>query len=186
MKKLFVFILLAFTTLVSYSQDVPKEPESKSKTVEFMSKDGTFFSKELFDIKKIKGVNCQVLILTDLVTKKKMGSLRLETSYSSQYSSDTYVGTLDQDELEACIKSLEYLVSEILPSTPETYTEVQYSSRDGVKFGAYSDSKKNKWQAFVYTKSYTSRSAEFFDASNITELIEVMKTAKQMISEKVN
>jgi hypothetical protein len=182
MKKLFLLLLLL--PMVVYSQE--KEPETKSKSIEFMSKDGAFIKKEFYDLGKIKGVTCQVLILSDMVAQKKVGCLRLETSYISQYSSDTYVGTLDSDELEACIKSLNYLVSEILPSQPTIYTEAEYKTRDGVRFGAFNDLKKGKWSAFVYTKSYTSRSAEFFDSTNISELIKIMEAAKVMIAEKIN
>lgn len=182
MKKLLLLIMVMLCTSTIYSQE-EKETTSKSKSVEFLAKGGSLISKEFYDIKKVKGVNCQVLILTDIVANKKMGCLRLETSYTSRVSTDTYVGTLDEDEIDACIKSLEYISSTILPSTPETYTEIQYNSRDGVKFGAYS--KKDKWSTFVYTKSYTSRSAEFFDSSNLSELINTLKQAKEMIEGKI-
>lgn len=157
-------------------------PESKSKSVEFLKADGTFLLKEFYDLEKIKGVECQVLIMTNIVTGEKMGCLRLETHYKSQYTSDNYVGTLDSDELDACIQSLEYIKSTLLLSSPDVYTEAEYKTNDGVKFGAYFN--KGKWIAYVYTKGYTSRSAEFLGADNITSFISVMNQAKLLITEK--
>lgn len=177
-----VCVLLTCTSAFAQSQANDEIPESKSKSVEFLKADGTFIVKEFYDLQKVKGVECQVLIMTNVVTGKKMGCLRLETNYRSQYSSDSYIGTLDADELDACIQSLEYIKNTLLPSSPEVYTEAEYKTNDGVKFGAYCS--KGKWTAFVYTKGYTRRSAEFLGADNIDSFIEVMRQAKSLISEK--
>ena len=66
-----------------------------------------------------------------------------------------------------------------------TYTETAYSTRDKIQVGAYYNEKKLAWTAYVYTKSYTSRSAEFFDSASLTSLVEVMTKAKEMIAEKI-
>ncbi|WP_321479980.1 hypothetical protein [uncultured Bacteroides sp.] len=186
MKKLLLLAMLFTISLTCYSQEKQSEklPKTKSKSIEFMSKDGTFIEKQFYDLGKIKGLHCEVLIIIDVVNQKKVGCLRLETSYSSSYSSDTYIGTLDYDEIDACIKSLNYILNDILLSHPDTYTETEYKSRDGVKFGTFYTQKKDKWTAFVYTKGYTNKSAEFFDSSNINALVQVMENAKKMILEK--
>ncbi len=174
------------TSMTSFSQEQSKDaiPASKSKAVEFLKADGTLLIKEFYDLDKIKGVECQVLVITNVVTNKKMGCLRLETKYSSSYSSDNYIGTLDSDELDACIKSLQYIKETLLPSTPSVYTEVEYKTNDGVKFGAFYAN--NKWSAYVYTKSYTSRSAAFLNPDSIDKFIEMMQQAKNLIAEKTS
>nr|DAE34984.1 MAG TPA: hypothetical protein [Caudoviricetes sp.] len=161
------------------------EQKSNSKAIEFLQSNGTFIIKEFYDLPKVKTLECQVLILTDIVNKKKMGCLRLETVHFSSYSksADTYVGTLDFDELDACIQSLTYIKDNLLPSMPTVYTEAEYKTLDNVKLGAFYGS--DKWETFVYTKGYTSRSAVFFDSASIELLISVMNQAKQIISEKV-
>ncbi len=156
--------------------------ESKSKAVKFMTADGTFLIKEFYDLPQIKGVEFQMLIMTNVVSGKKMGCLRLTTNYCDGYSNESYIGTLDYDELEACIQSLEYIKNVLLPSAPTVYSEAEYKTNDGVKFGAYYS--ENKWTAFVYTKDYTSNSAEFLDADNIDSFIAVMQQAKNLIAEK--
>lgn len=189
MKKiLFLFVsLLLVSTAYSQAQTKSDEEKTSSKTLEFMSKDGSFMVKEFYDVGKVKGVECQVLIVTDVVKKVKMGCLRLEKTYYSSYSSssDSYIGTLDFDELDACIKSIDYIIETLLPSTPSVYTESEYKTRDNVKVGAFYDEKKNSWSAFVYTKGHTSRSAAFFDSSNLNDLKGIMLKAKEIIRENV-
>lgn len=148
-----------------------------------MSKDGALIKTEFYDLGNVKGIKCDLLIITDEVNQNKMGCIRLNSTYSSSYSTDTYIGNLDFDEIDACVKSLNYIVSNILPSNPTRYTEIEYTSRDGVKLGAYYEQNKLKWSAYVYTKDYTIRSAVFFDSSNITELKNILENAKSMISE---
>lgn len=180
-----ILMLLILLSLPSVAQNAKSDMEkSDSKSISFMSSSGSFMKKEFYDITKIKGVEYQVLIMTDMLTNRKMGCLRLQTVYSSSYSSDTYIGTLDSDEIDACIQCLEKLKNEILPTQASVYTELEYKSRDGVKLGAYYDQKKGAWQAFVYTKGYTSRSAEFFTAENIPAIIDAMANAKKIITEK--
>jgi len=185
MKKYLLLCLLivsVFNTSFAQAQEKDVIPESKSKAIEFLKADGTFLLKEFYDLQKIKGVECQVLIMKNVVSGSKLGCLRLETQYRSQYSSDNYIGTLDADELDACIQSLRYIKDTLLPSVPEVYTEAEYKTNDNVKFGAYFSN--NKWTAFVYTKGYTSRSAVFLDVENIDRFIAVMEQAKALIAEK--
>lgn len=188
MKKITIFFTLLLCSFLSFAQsEKGAEEQSKSKALEFLAKDGSFKLKEFYDLGSVKGVKCEVLIITDVVDNIKVGCLRVETSHyvSYSYGSDTYIGTLDYDELDACIKSIKYIQETLLPSTPEVYTESEYRTRDNVKVGAYFDKDKSKWTAFMYTKGYTSKSAAFFDSSSLTELCDLMQKAKEMIAEKV-
>ncbi len=183
MKKILLSVIFIAIALVSFSQETTTQPESQSKSVEFLSKNGSFILKEFYDVGKVGGVTCQVLIMTDIKDNTKLGCLRLETSYSSSYSTDTYIGTLDLDELDACIQSLQYITNNLLSTTPTTYTEAEYKSRDRVKLGAYYNERKATWTTYVYT-TYSSRSCEFLDKSGLSSLIGIMQNAKTMIQEK--
>ena len=183
MKKLVLFLSLAFLSVCSFAQDKVKEdvPESKSDAVAFLTKEGTFLKKDFYDLKTVKGVEFQVLVMTDVNNGKKIACLRLITKYKGSYSSDTYIGTLDYDELDECINALTHISNVLMPTTPETYTEVSYKTKDGVEIGAYCEAGKNKWTIFVKTKSYTSRSTEWFGSDNLPILISRLTEAKEMI-----
>lgn len=187
MKKVALLITLLLCSGLAFAQSAKNDEEkTTSKALQFLAKDGSFVLKEFFDLGTVKGVQCQVLIITDVVRNEKIGCLRVEKDYYSSYSSgpDSYIGTLDYDELDACVKSITYINETLLPSQPEVYTESEYKTRDNIKVGAYYDTKKKAWTAYVYTKGHTSRSAAFFDSSNLTELANIMGQAKEMIKEK--
>lgn len=184
-KTLLTILLMVFSVSYSFAQDQAKNeaPESKSKAANFLKADGAFLLKEFYALQAIKGVECEVFVMTDIITGQKMGCLRLIKKYSSSYSEDTYIGLLDSDELDDCIRCMEYIKNTLLPSTPEVYTEVEYKTNDGVKLGAYFTSKK-EWRAFIYTEGYTSRSAAFLAPEDIDSFINVFKQAKLLIQEK--
>lgn len=174
---------------VTYAQE--KEEKSNSKAVEFLLKDGTFMKKEFYDLPQIgtglSKIDCQVLIMTDMTTGFKMGCLRLTTFYNanglSTATADQYIGTLDKDELDACIQCFELMQTDILPSKPEVYTETTYKTLDGVTLGSYYSN--GKWVVFVRTKDYTSRSMATVSTNNVPKLIDNLKQAKEMIASKV-
>ena len=188
MKKiLFLAVLAIMSVTATFAQETEKK--SASKTVEFLSKDGSFLKKEFYDLPTVKGlysesVDCQVLIITDLKDNSKIGCLRLTTYYSSSVANDSYIGTLDPDELDACIMCFEKIVSDITVAPASTYTEVEYKTRDGVQLGTYWYEKKSEWKTYVQTKSYSSRSMTSISSENVSVLISNLKQAKQIIAEK--
>lgn len=175
-KTIIAVVTLLMLCNVSFGQ-VAKE-ESKSKSIAFSAQAGSLIKKEFYPIGKVKGVEFEVLIMTDILKNEKMGCLRLKTSdYSSK---DEYIGTLDLDEIDACVKSLEFIKDKLLTTVTENYTECEYKSKDGVKFGAYSE--KTKWTAFIYTKSYTYRSASFFNSDELGDAIGKLNESKEKIN----
>ncbi len=187
MKKIFFILSFVILSLGCFAQDKAKEeiPESKSDAVAFLTKEGTFLKKDFYDLKNVKGVEFQVLVMTDVNNNKKIACLRLITKHKSSYTSDTYIGTLDSDEIDECINALNHILNVLMPTIPDTYTEVSYKTKDGVEIGAYCDEEKNKWTVFVKTKSYTPRSTEWFGADNLPNLITRLTEAKDMITAKL-
>ena len=179
MKKLFFLLVLLCSVAVSNAQEKETE-KSQSNAVLFEQSIGSLIRKDFYNLPKVRGVENQVLILTDILTGKKIGCLRIETKPFSA-SNETYVGRLDFDELDAAIKSLSYIKETILPTTPDVYSEIVFKSKDGVQLGTYFNEKTKKWVVVIYTKSYTSRSAKYFDETELSEMIEIMKTAKSKI-----
>lgn len=188
MKKFLIFVVIATMSLTTTFAQEATEKKSASKTVEFLSKDGSFYKKEFYDLPAVGSsynkIDCQVLIITDLKSNEKRGCLRLTTYYSSSVTSDSYIGTLDPDELDACIMCFDKIVSEITVSPATTYTEVEYKTRDGVQLGTYWNDKKSEWRTYVQTKYYISRSMSSISNDNVASLVNNLKQAKQMIAEK--
>lgn len=178
MKKFLFSLLVAVLAIPAFAQSLEKD-KSDSKAVAFSSRQGALITKVFYPIGDVKGVNFEVLLMVDELKQEKIACLRLKT-YSS-VTEDDYIGTLDADEIDACMQSLAYIKDKLLPTTPEMYTECEYKSKDGIRMGAFSSSKE--WSSFVYTKSYTSRSAKFLKEEDLPVIIEKLSEAKQKIAE---
>ncbi|MBQ8222119.1 MAG: hypothetical protein IJZ87_02040 [Bacteroidales bacterium] len=185
MKNYLFVILSVIISITGMAQEKSVDDKSESKTLEFMSQGSSLIKKEFYDLGKVKGVECQVLIITNLLSNERLGCLRLETKYQGYSSSETYVGTLDYDEIDDCLNSINFICENILTITPTVYTETEYRTRDNIEVGAYYSENKSSWTAYLYTKNYTNRSVEFFDLESLSSLAKIMQNAKVMIAEKV-
>ncbi|MCD8182781.1 MAG: hypothetical protein LUE99_06505 [Bacteroides sp.] len=147
-----LFMLIALFCLSANAQEKKQEDASKSKTVELLKKRRcSFEKKDFYDIGKVAGATFQNIVITDISTGTKTGALRIETYYSSSLGTDTYIGTLDYDELAGCIKSLTYIKDNIITSIPENYVECEYNTKDGVSLGTYLNiTKKRKCLENIY------------------------------------
>ena len=197
MKKLFFLLVLLCSVAVSNAQEKETE-KSQSKAVLFEQSIGSLIRKDFYNLPKIRGVETQVLILTDILTGKKIGCLRIETKPLSS-SNTTYVGTLDFEELDAAIKSLSYIKETILHTTPDVYTEFSFKSKDGVQLGTYFNEKTQKWVVFICIREFSEnplkanvepkcscssrKSALHCDVTQLSRMIENLKRAKSKIQE---
>ena len=85
--------------------------KSKSKTIEFMSQGSSLIKKEFYDLGKVKGIGCQVLIVTNLLNDAKLGCLRLETKYQGYSSSETSAGAHSSSNLTPSTKMFTFVTS---------------------------------------------------------------------------
>lgn len=82
MKKILTLLCLSCCLYTNVTAQTAKAqvPESKSKTVEFLDRNGQFLLKDFYDLDPIQGVKNQVLVITDILSNKKIGCLRITTS----------------------------------------------------------------------------------------------------------
>ena len=100
--------------------------------------------------------------------------------YDDKY--DTYAGYIDFEELDAAIKSLSYIKETILPTTPNVVTRFTFNIKDGGQLRTEFNEKTKKWVFSIYTTNYL-RSATTCDVTQLSKMIEIMKTAKSKIQE---
>lgn len=175
MKKLLFMMAVLFLGISANAQD-SKQEESKSTVVKLLKKDGVLLRKDFYDIGKVDGVTFENIIITDISTGEKSGALRLKTFHYSSLGTDTYIGTLDFDELSGCIKSLTYMKNNIMTSTPENYTECEYRTKDDVCLGAYLE-KENTWSIYVKTRDYINDSREVLNSGKIDDIIRLLNNS---------
>lgn len=188
MKKILFPLVLILSVGTIVAQENGEKGLSKSKVVEMLNKEGVLLKKEFYDIGKIPVAEFQNVIITDISSGKRFGALRVQTSTYTSTGTDTYIGTLDYDEIEDCIKSLSFFKNGLIVSIPPTYTECAFKTKDGVSFGAYlhTTKKEQYWRLFIKTKSYTDRSQKFMDIDQLDVIIDILNKALENMGEYLN
>ena len=185
MKKTILLAILAITALIpSFAQEADKQ-ESKSNTILFQERGNSLMERKYFDIGTIPGVEFQNIVISNVQSGEKVGALRLITSdYSSVLKrSETFIGTIDSDELESCIKALEFMNNIVnTQDITEVDTEYEFRSRDNVRICIFT-SRKKSWEMVIQPVQYSNRSSLYLKADKMPEIIELTKKAKAQLDE---
>jgi hypothetical protein len=179
MKKIASLFIGLLMTTFAYSQD--KIEKQTTQAEQFSATSGTLIEKQFIDIGKVKGVAVQVMKFKDLNNGASKSALRFEYVYKSSYSSDTKIATLDLDEIDGLIKSINNLKTTVFSSTRNVYTEVTFTSRTGFKAGAYYDVDKAKWVTFVKLEKFDSNSQVFLTTEDFTTLLTLVEKANSIM-----
>lgn len=176
MKKIVVLFFGLALTSIAYGQ--AKVEKQTTQAEQFSATAGTLIEKQFIDIGKAKGVAVQVMKLKDLNSGISKTALRFEYEYKSSYTTDTKIATLDLDEIDGLIKSMNNLKLNVFNSTRDVYTEVTFRSRTGLEAGAYFDIEKIKWVAFIKLEKYDSNSQVFLSTEDFTSILTLVEQAK--------
>ena len=167
------------------AQEQTNENVSKSEAVQLLNREGILTRRDFYDIGNIGKVAFQTLVITDITTGEKTGALRLEAYQVLTTNSQTFIGTLDYDEISGCIKSLEYIKNNLLNTTPDNYTEFDFKTKDHASVGAFYSVNENKWTLYIKTRDYISASLKAIKAKEIDTLISLFTAAKDNLSTKL-
>ncbi len=171
----YIYFCICLLVTLNYSQVKPAEKE-QSNIEKFSAKSGTLIEKKFSDIGTVKDAKLQVLTLTDLISNAKVSGVRFEKETATRYSTDTKTAFLDQDEIDGLLKSINLIKTKVLPTTPESYTEVVFSSRSGFSAGCYYD--KGKWTAFIKLERFDKDSYVYMQAEDFDALANLLQQAK--------
>lgn len=182
-------IVLLYNNL--FSQSLGEKVQSESSLSKALKSSGSLLIREshsLPDVTTMKGndINCDILILKNLLNLSNKDeiyvglSLRRKEEYSERST------TIDQDEIDGLISSIELLNDkglEILSnfsSTPSEATssslEVHFNTKDGLKLGVVKNSDKLSYAV----KLSSTADWVFLFPSGITTLLTNLKTAKRV------
>lgn len=175
MKKLTAVSLL-FLSLTAFCQDLKKDLEI-TKSEKFSQRSGTLLQKDFIDLSSIGGTEIKILKIKDLNNNESNSSVRFEKQGYGSYS-DTYINSIDKDEVDGLIISIKNLLDNVLKTTPTTYTEVTYSSRGGFSLGSYFEVKKSRWTSFLKIKKHSSKSMGTLSETDLQNLLSLLEQAK--------
>lgn len=120
---------------------------------------------------------CEIMkvIITDLITKQKNSFVRLEMTYEGNYGSESVVASLTYNEVDALINSLNAFNDTVITSTPNVYTEVNYTT-DDFKAGCYYSN--NEWTVFLKLDDRNNNSYIIIPRESIGNLVGLLNNSK--------
>lgn len=182
--------ILLTTAVIISCFIVNAQEKSEVKALEFSSRSGALIKKEFYEIGELnKGdIKFDVLMFHDVIDGKSEGLLRVTTSRYTSIGEREFSGSLNYDELDGCIQSMQYIKNNIINTTPETYTEYIYRTVDGVKIGAYWSKGKNesKWVVFIQSKTVSDDSMRTISVSDIDIVVDLLKNSKSKMEQLLN
>jgi hypothetical protein len=174
-KAIFASIYVCLFTVLVFGQVKPVEKD-QSNIEKFSAKSGSLIEKRFIDIGSVKETRVKVLVLTDLISNAKVSGVKFEKDTATKYTTDTKSAFLDLDEVDGLIKSVNVIRTKVLPSTPEIYTEVVFTSRSGYSSGCYFS--KGKWNAFMKLERFDNDSYEWLQPEDFETLVNLLQQAK--------
>lgn len=179
MKKYVLFALFCSLLNPIFSQEDDLY-DKLNNPLEISEYEGGLIQRDFYFLENIKGVEYNVLIITDLLTKEKHGYLTISIDDDIPNSTKFYSGYLSFDEINTCLLSLDYINNYVQLTTPTNYIDIKYKNKNNVQVGAYYDDLPKKWIGFTKTN----KKQKYFAISNLKKLVPVMIKAKVLINEK--
>lgn len=149
--------------------------ENQSNADKFSKRSGTLISTEFINLGIVGDLKLVLIVLRDLITNQEEKAIRFEYDYYNGYDDypDTKIASLDRDELEGLIKSLEMIVSRVFQTVPANYMEVNFISRSGMNAGCYFS--KNNWEFYVKISQHDGNSFVFMNKNYAQSLLNILK-----------
>lgn len=175
MKKLFTLFLGIILSVTTFAQS---SDMSKTDVGNIMKKDGAFLEKKYIDHGDINLLSFQTVLIRDITTGEKTGGLVI--GY-------THKGVLDVDEIDACIKCLNYIQEASQQVLPSDYTEYVYKTKDGVSFALFTNmnvytKKMLGWKIAINPQSYlTSSNSTEIKTQQIPLIITYLEQSRKIL-----
>ena len=184
MKKLLLLLVL-FPAFV-YAQDASKKSLLPSSEISMLyDRKGAIKTETYVILNDFELLVTKAIIVTDMETKETKGGIELQSFMITDSGSHPvkYYAKLDIDEIDKCMEMLVYF-QENIADTPADSVQSQYSynSRCGATIGVATDHKA--WTVYVKPVSESAGSHVFLKIEDLPALIDVFKTAKNILFEK--
>ena len=175
MKKMLLIVIALSTINLSYAQVKKSQDVSKSNLEDFSETSGSLIKKEFTDVGKLRSVKIQLLKITNLATNISQSGLRIESQ-----GVITHVAFLDADEIDAFLKTIDYITDNVLDTDPSgNYTEYNFISRGGFSAGAFNYSKK--WVFYMKPEKFSSDSQIDFSKEDLIKIKEAVLQVKGLL-----
>ena len=178
-----VLPVILFAAINSFGQTSALLPEVPlSKIAVFSSQPEALIQRQMTEIGVVRGMRVQSVVATDLFTGTRMKGARFEIqSPATTGTRDQRTVLLDPEDVDGLIRSAEFLKSNVLNTFPDSYTDVYFSTRDGVSIGAkFFD---RQWHAALTLERSDANSTVALRLEDLNQLLDLLQQVKAKLKQ---
>ncbi len=173
-----------------WSQEPATEP--KSKVGSLIDQTGSMTQVEYLSYEAIGtgGIGVAPLVVTDLRSGEMSGSLSFRVSIAN-YANPTHpivhYTYLDYEEIDSCIKVLQYAKAKLLRVKPRYFMKAMYHAAQGTEVGVFFGGGLfgPKWKIYVKPWNTNLDRAATVSADEIDRFIGVLETSKSLLMNRM-
>ncbi|MCR5362890.1 MAG: hypothetical protein K6E73_12910 [Bacteroidales bacterium] len=170
--------LASIKAIMTEAQRDRIQDRSRSRLAALMDSSGLLLKMETRKLESIGGKEFKLLAITDLASNQTERGLII--SSIERRPQEPYYAVLDSDEIVPCLQLMQYARDSLCGTKPSADTEVKFTARDGVCFGAYCRSNRKTWDIYFYKPTHAT---EYLSDKQLSRLIEVLEEAKKNIGQ---
>ena len=188
MKRIFCVVALLLLAGAMWGQEPATEP--KSKVGSLIAKTGSMTQVEYLSFDAIGTIGVAPLVLTDLRSGEMRGSLSFRVSVAN-YANPTHpivhYTYLDYEEIDSCIKVLQYAKAKLLRVKPRYFMKAMYHAAQGTEVGVFWGGGLfgPKWKIYVKPWNTTLDRAATVSADEFDRFIGVLETSKSLLMNRM-
>lgn len=186
-----IFAALAMTaSIIASGQDIDSSFVSGSRTAALNSRRGSAIRMECLTYESLSSMSeyltVEACVVTDLGSGDTEHAVRFSGGKSGAYPK--YSSAVDEDEIPALLKTLDYIIKETATTPANPYVHIVFLSRDGLRVGAYwkaTDQRRGygNWGVSVgHTRYAGSPSVTFTDTKRLSQIRDAVAKASEALS----
>lgn len=190
MRKILITAVLLTCCLIAFGQEMDSSFVSGSRTAALSLRRGAAIRMECLTSESFSSMSeyltVEACVVTDLGSGDTECAVRFSGGKSGAYPK--YVSTLDEDEIPAFVKTLDYIIKETATTPANPYVHIVFLSRDGLRVGAYwkaTDQRRGygNWGVSVgHTRYAGNPSVTFADTKRLSQIRDAVAKASEALA----
>jgi len=186
MKIIFTLVVALFISLTSFSQKNTKEevPDTTSNTqIERLLRETSIIKKvEFVEVDKVKVLQFQIIIITNLKTNQKTKGLYLSNQSGTSFWTGVVKGErhayLDENEIDDLISFLENSDGKWKNDKPIFQTQYVFETLDNLRVMFWTPKNSKSWKFEIKFSNYLYDNTELLAKSQSDEFLDALKQVK--------
>ena len=190
MRKTLITAALLTCCLIAYGQVMDSSSVSGSRTAALSLRRGAAIRMECLTSESVASVSEYLAVEACVVADTGSGDTERAVRFSGGKSGayPKYTSAVDEDEIPAFLKALDYIIKETAVTPDKPYVQIVFLSRDGLRIGAFWNvpaqrGAKGAWGVSVgHTRYAGNPSVTFSDTKRLSQIRDAVVRASEALA----